>query len=256
MQVGSCWMVCWGKQTVLFCNLCNVIWKIKPLLGACPYGCSQRQVALICRQPVANRSRSVKLQAVTCTVLKLTNIEANGLAVLVNLVVKLLSVLYKSVRMKSFITSIVSWHKFYHTELSCHRMLKSKGLGEQILVCGFEIKCSQLRIDKHGEFCTTAGVILELTFLWLVSTILLRAIAQQNTENCFRAVNLSISKDVVYYWNKALTARAALCWSYGAGKINTSLCVASLALQVASSFMSTCFQAQREHWGKRANILK
>lgn len=116
----------------------------------------------------------------------------------------------------------------------------------------------QLRIDKHGEFCTTVGLFLNLLnlFLWPASTILLLAGTQQNTESCFRAVNLSISKDVVYHWNKVLTARAALCWSYGARKINTSLCVASLALRVVSSFMSTCFWAQREHWGKRANILK
>lgn len=113
-------------------------------------------------------------------------------------------------------------------------------------------------LTSLGNFVPLSGLFLNLLnlFLWPASTILFLAGAQQNTESCFRAVNLSISKDVVYHWNKVLTARAALCWSYGARKINTSLCVALLALQVVSSFMSTCFWAQREHWRKRANILK
>lgn len=95
----------------------------------------------------------------------LSKMEANGLAVLVNLVVKLITVLYKCLRRKSFIIFIISWHKCYRTQSSYHHVPNSQVLWEKAFICSSEIRCFQFRIDRHSNFCTTAGIMLKL-ILW------------------------------------------------------------------------------------------
>lgn len=142
-----------GETNGIVLQFIQCSFKNKAVLSGIPSWCSQCQLVLTCRL----RYTPMQVYNVAGCYLQ-CKMEASGLAVLVNLVVKLITVLYKCLRRKSFIISVISWHKCYHTASNCHHVLNSQVLWEEAFICGF-----QFRIDRHSAFCSTA-VVLKFIF--------------------------------------------------------------------------------------------
>lgn len=179
--------MCWGKQSVLFGNLYNIILKTK-FVVECPYGDSQCQVTLIYRQPITKISRS-KICRQSLALFR-SKVDVNSLPVSVNLAVK------------PFPVRFTAWTLSHTNRLSqyvgCRRTERSLQSWRVV----FPVQDGQASGALYHFWCSWAEI-----FVIPIVIIFIACHCSAKYWELFQGCKPSSSAET------DLTARAVLCWS-------------------------------------------